>query len=304
VEYQRISAEKNLKLFFGQSPKIMLTTNGDSMRPKRRRVQKLFRFCDFFSFKYLIALTFSALFAAPSVAEELVKFDALGQSFPIRGYLAKPKGAGPFPAVVLLHSCLGLPGDRQAVAESVASWGYLALFVDDFGTRGLRETCTVDFTPALSDAFGALTYLSTRRDVDPTRIAAVGFSQGADTALAIAVSGGISTFAMPEGLRFKAVAALYPPCANQNGARLKVPTLILVGEKDSVTPAADCQALIRHQSGGEAKLIVYPGADHLFDDPSVKDGVRVDGMWLKYDPEAAKRSKTDLRDFLATTLRR
>ena len=35
-----------------------------------------------------------------------------------------------------------------------------------------------------------------------------------------------------------------------------------------------------------------------------KDGVRVDGMWLKYDPEAARRSKTDLRDFLATTLQR
>jgi dienelactone hydrolase len=204
-----------------------------------------------------------------------------------------------------LHSCLGLPKNKQALANSIAAWGYVVLFVDDFGTRGVRETCTVDFTPALSDAFGALAYLSTRRDVDPARVAAVGYSQGADTALTIAAAGGASSFAMSNGLRFKTVAAFYPPCANQNGARLKVRTLILIGEKDSVTPAADCEALKRRQPGGGAvKLVVYPGADHLFDDPSVRGGARVAGMWLKYDPEAARRSKADLRNFLAATLGR
>ncbi len=275
------------------------------MEPKRRMVQKLSGLRSLFVCKYFIALVFSALLAAPApvLAEELVKFDAAGQSAAVQGYIAKPSGAGPFPAVVLLHSCLGLPKNRQAIANTIVSWGYVALFVDDFATRGLRETCTVDFKPALSDAFGALAYLSTRRDVDPSRIAAVGYSQGADTALTIAASGGASSFAMPNELRFKSVVAFYPPCANQNGARLRTPTLILIGEKDSVTPAADCEALMQRQAGG-AKLFVYPGADHLFDDPSVKDGARVDGMLLKYNPEAARRSRSDLQAFLAATLGR
>ena len=39
---------------------------------------------------------------------------------------------------------------------------------------------------------------------------------------------------------FKAAAAFYAPCANVAGATLDIPTLILVGAKDEVTPAADC----------------------------------------------------------------
>ena len=74
------------------------------------------------------------------------------------GYLTKPKGAGPFPAVVLLHSCLGLPSDRQAIGTTLAGWGYVALFVDDFATRGLRDTCSVDFPEGLADALGGLAY--------------------------------------------------------------------------------------------------------------------------------------------------
>jgi dienelactone hydrolase len=247
-------------------------------------------------------LALFALALTPAFAEELVRFDAVGQPAPVQGYLTKPSGAGPFPAVVLLHSCLGLPANRQAIAATIASWGYVALFVDDFARRGIRETCTVDFAPALADAFGALAYLSTLRFVDTRRVAAVGYSQGADTALTIAASGGVSSLAAE---RFKSAAAFYPPCANQNGARLRTPTLILIGEKDSVTPAADCEALARRQPGGAGvKLVVYPDADHLFDDASVKDGARVDGMWLKYNAEAAKQSKADLRAFLAATLGR
>ena len=51
--------------------------------------------------------------AAPAAADEPVTFPAAaarGQSgAQVRGTLARPKGAGPFAAVILLHSCLGLP---------------------------------------------------------------------------------------------------------------------------------------------------------------------------------------------------
>src|SRR5271166_78159 len=246
-------------------------------------------------------LTWAATWASAAGAEEAVTFKSAAGGLDIRGYLAKPEGRGPFPAVVLLHSCLGLPANRQSIETEVAGWGYVALFVDDFGPRGLKETCAVDFPEAASDAYGALAFLSGLADVDPSRIAAVGFSQGADTALTIAASGWKPPFALPDGVAFRAAAAFYPPCSNQSGARLRIPTLILVGGGDSVTPAADCEQLAKNQSG-DVGLVVYPGADHGFDLPEFVNGRHVLGMWLRYDPDAAKRSWAELRRFLARRL--
>jgi dienelactone hydrolase len=239
---------------------------------------------------------------APVAADEIVNFTSAGQGDPVQGYLTKPKGKGPFPAVILLHTCLGLPEARASIGERIAAWGYVALFVDDFATRGLKETCAVDFQPALPDAYGALAYLSRLPYVDPGRIAAVGFSQGGDTALRVA-TGGMRP-AGGEGAVFKAAAAFYPPCANVAGATLDVPTLILVGAKDEVTPAADCARLAKQQSLGMAKLVVYPGAAHAFDIPEFGGGTRVMGMLLAYDPNAASRSWTELRSFLAARVAR
>jgi dienelactone hydrolase len=187
----------------------------------------------------------------------------------------------------------------------IASWGYVALFVDDFGTRGLKQTCTVDFPEGIADAYGALNYIARLAFVDRTRIAAVGYSQGADTALTIASGRLAAAFVLPQVAKFKAAAAFYPPCVNQRDARLALPTLILVGDRDEVTPAADCARLARAQPRGisKLKLIVLAGADHAFDNTDFTGGARVYGMWLKYDGAATERAKAELHRFLAIQLR-
>ena len=252
---------------------------------------------------------------SPASAEELVKFDsalprlhqgpdALPSRQPgVQGYLTRPSGDGLFPAVVLLHSCLGLPANKRSIAAAIARWGYVALFVDDFTTRGLKETCAEDFAEGLSDAFGALLYLSRLPYVNSTRIGVVGYSQGADVALKIA-SSGVGAFALADGVKFKAAAAFYPPCQNQAAAKLDLPTLILIGELDHVTPAADCERLAKVQPGDlhEIRLVVYPDAYHGFDNPSFAKGARTLGMWLQYDRNAAERSLSELHDFLAAKL--
>jgi dienelactone hydrolase len=261
----------------------------------------------YFISRCLVLAALCAL-ASAAPADELVKFPSAalqGAGAPaIQGYLAKPKGAGPFPAVVLLHSCLGLPSNMAAIGAALASWGYVALFVDDFGSRGLKETCSVDFAPAVADAFGGLAFLAKLSSVDPARIAAVGYSQGADTALDLATSRYPASLAPPGDLKFKAAAAYYPPCANQGDAMLKIPTLILVGAADEVTPAADCERFANAQSGDhvKAKLVVLPGAGHVFDDPQFAGGKRLLGMRLQYDRTAEERAKAELRAFLARTL--
>jgi dienelactone hydrolase len=260
-----------------------------------------------------------------ALAEDLVKFDSASPRLSqvevngdrnsakilkgkpdIQGYLTKPKGDGPFPAVVLLHSCLGLPANRRSMANVFAGWGYVAFFVDDFTTRGVKETCAVDFKEGISDAYGALEFLSRLPYVDSTRIAAIGYSQGADTALGIASSRFASAFAVPNDMKFKVAAAFYPPCENQANVKLVIPTLILVGEFDDVTPAADCERLVKQQSvdHSDVKLVVYPRARHLFDDPGFADGKRLFGMLLKYDRSAAEQSRSELHDFLAAKLAR
>jgi dienelactone hydrolase len=242
----------------------------------------------------------AALFAflagcALAEADEQVKFASADSGDPIQGYLTRPKGAGPFPAVVLLHTCLGLPAERSSMGARIATWGYVALFVDDFATRGLKETCAVDFKQALPDADGALAYLRRLSYADPDKIAVVGFSQGGDTTLKIASRGTGG---------FKAAAAFYPPCANLAGAALGIPTLILVGANDEVTPATDCAELAKRQAPGMVRFVVYPGAAHAFDLPEFGAGRKVMGMPLAYDHSAATRSWTELRGFLATRLKR
>jgi dienelactone hydrolase len=81
-----------------------------------------------------------------------------------------------------------------------------------------------------------------------------------------------------------------------------IPTLILVGAADSVTPAADCRAFVAAQPPGAARLVVLPGAGHLFDDSASAGGRIVLGMHFAYDRAATARAEQELRRFLAARL--
>jgi dienelactone hydrolase len=51
-----------------------------------------------------------------------------------------------------------------------------------------------------------------------------------------------------------------------------------------------------------AKFMDYPGAAHAIDVPKFGAGTRVVGMLLAYDRNAARRSWTEPRSFLAAQL--
>src|ERR1700738_1227549 len=141
----------------------------------------------------------------------------------LQGLLRRPEGAGPFPAVVLLHSC---NGNGQKLDErwgrQIAPWGYVTLTVDSFGPRGIDETCG-NGTPAdmAFDAYRALDFLVRQGSVDPDRIAVLGFSQGGWLALS-SVEEGIVEQSSPN--KFRAAAAFYPNCRTIQG-NLTVPAL-------------------------------------------------------------------------------
>ena len=257
-------------------------------------------------------------------AEELVKFESapyvLGQvqqrqaiergetlaklSTTIEGYLSKPDGAGPFPAIVYLHGCNGLSSTGRArIGALLTGWGYVALAVDSFTSRGIKEACHGAMPARQADAMGALLYLSSLPSVDAKRIAVVGSSQGGIVALRLASPQDVKLFDIGDDLKFKAAVAYYPLCGVAS-QQLTIPTIILIGELDDWTPARDCERwmALRAGKGAPVKLVVYPGAYHAFDVPTLRSGSRLFGHWLKYDADAAARSISEMHDFLASQL--
>jgi len=273
-----------------------------------------------------LAAMMGVLYPIDVSAEELVTFKSapyrLGQiqqrlarergetpketSETIEGYLSKPQGNGPFPAIVYLHGCAGLSENtRKRVAELMTSWGYVSLAVDSFATRGIKQACDQSMPPRQGDALGALSYLSSFAFVDPHRIAVVGSSQGGIAALQLASSHQVDIFDVPEDQKFKAAVAYYPLCSVA-ADELSIPTLIMIGEFDDWTPAKYCDMWMRTRSGrgAPAKLIVYPGAYHGFDVPGLVDGAIAFGHWLKYDADAASSSVEEMQKFLSAQLSR
>src|SRR5262249_51444488 len=77
---------------------------------------------------------------------------------PLQGPLRRPAGAGPFPAIVLLHGCAGnWKGLDERWGRQIAPWGYVTLTVDSFGPRGIDNTCTSGSPADMAfDAYRAL----------------------------------------------------------------------------------------------------------------------------------------------------
>ncbi|WP_245499266.1 hypothetical protein [Mesorhizobium sp. M1A.F.Ca.ET.072.01.1.1] len=101
---------------------------------------------------------------------------------PLNGYLTRPPGKGPFPAVILLHGCAGvLQNDQEVWPERLSSWGYVVLVVDSFSTRGVHDPCNGLLVIRVYDVYGALDFLSKYSFVESSRIALMGFSSGGIT---------------------------------------------------------------------------------------------------------------------------
>jgi dienelactone hydrolase len=197
------------------------------------------------------------------------------ESIVLSGDLALPSGKGPFPAVILMHGCAGLP--HQAIngwQPALRSWDYATFVVDSFGGRGLREVCTnartLSGTQRIQDAYAALKILATHPRIDKDRIVLMGFSHGGIAALRSATAWARERYA-PTGPAFRAFIPFYPYCNSvfPEMMRITAPLRIHTGELDDWTPAKPCEDLVRslHAAGANAQITIYAGAAHAFDGP-------------------------------------
>ncbi|MGB2675874.1 MAG: alpha/beta fold hydrolase [Candidatus Acidiferrum sp.] len=127
--------------------------------------------------------------------EEEISFSNVAAGVSLAGTLTLPKGSGPFPAALLIVG--SGPHDRDealanhrpflVLADHLARKGIAVLRYDKRGiaksTGSSDKATTLDLA---ADAQTAITYLKTRKEIDPAKIALIGHSEGAMIAPLIA----------------------------------------------------------------------------------------------------------------------
>lgn len=200
----------------------------------------------------------------------------------LKGFLYRPEGSGPFPAIVALHNCDGLAGRRTPFARRYRDWGerlaaagYVVLFPDSFGARGLGPQCNAGRSlrsgrERVVDAEAARHWLQAQDYVAADRVSLIGWANGAVAALWTVRPRAAKKDDKPD---FRSVVAFYPGCRRLRDTAwsARMPTLILIGAKDDWTPANACEQMVAGARGRTARaaITVYPGAYHDFDHPNL-----------------------------------
>ena len=218
---------------------------------------------------------------------EAVEFEHEGTR--LRGYAALPAAGGPAPAVLVMHSALGVAhGVNESVARKLAEQGYVAVCTDMYGAHLVGagiEDAGLAYAENLADpdrqrarTVAWLEAVAAREDVDAERIAAIGFCYGGTTVLELARS----------GADVKAVVSYHGILTTHARAvpgAVRAHVVAYCGAGDPYAPLTDVDAL--HQEFRDAgvtdyQITIFGAAGHGFTDPDAAelglDGVAYDAL--------------------------
>lgn len=186
----------------------------------------------------------------------------------LHGYLALPEGNGPHPGILLIHEWWGLNEGITILADALAKNGYVVLAADAY--RGEvtdkipRAITLVTSTPEeqiFADLDAGLDFLINHSDVNPARIATMGFCFGGGHSLQLGLreSERITTTVMYYG----AVVTnpeLLRPLINSSGV------LGVFGEDDNSIFPAD---VLEFETALDSlnipnEITIYEGVGHAF----------------------------------------
>ncbi len=187
----------------------------------------------------------------------------------IHGDLQLPSaGAGPFPAMVIMHSSRGIGGTIRGWAELFNAMGVATFTVDSFTPRSIAESNAdqLTFPAGVADALRALATLQQDPRIDAKRIGVIGFSRGAIAAMYAGFERYRASVLGENGARFALHIPFYGGCA-QYAKTTGAPILTVIGSADDFLNSDVCrrQTEILKQRGAQAELVVYDGALHGFD---------------------------------------
>jgi len=248
-------------------------------------------------FLALTVLVGGASFSEAAVQTKVIPYTYDGVT--LKGYLAwDDASSGKRPGVLVVHEWWGLNDYARKRAEQLAMLGYVAFAPDMYGDgkttehpaeAGKMATAVRDNLKTWQGrAQAGLKILQDQPQVDPQRIAAMGYCFGGSTALVLAYTGAdlaaVVTFH----------GALPVPEPEQAKA-IKAKVLICHGALDSFIPEATIQKVRAafETAKVDYQMVYYGGAYHSFTVPGV-DKVGVKG--LSYNAAADRRSWQAMRD--------
>jgi dienelactone hydrolase len=271
-----------------------------------------------FGLKYLFAAVLLAL-STHAFAQTEVKIPARnpdGSALELNAFWFQTKAESKQPTILLLHGCGGPYNARGELSQRMREYtqllnaqGYHALVLDSLTARGERELCTqktgtrkVTQAHRRLDARAAFLWLAEKPEVDASRLALLGWSNGGSTVLA-STDATARTFRLsPEP---RAALAFYPGCevALRDGYKPVGATMLLVGAADGWTPAAPCAELVKRNP--QMQIQSYEGAFHNFDSTApirvrkeVPNGVNPgQGVTVGGNPEAKAASEAAMLKF-------
>ena len=180
-----------------------------------------------------------------------------------------------YPAVILIHGSGGATANVDRWARELHAIGVAAFIVDCFTGRGIVETVTdqtrLGSCAMIVDAYRALDHLAQHRNIDPNRIALMGFSKGGFATIYASLTRFQKMYG-PKNAKFAAYIPFYPPCGikyleDENIA--DAPIRVFHGAGDNyvwIEPTRKYVARLR-AAGHNVELTEFPGANHVFDNP-------------------------------------
>jgi dienelactone hydrolase len=232
------------------------------------------------------------------VYSQSVKYEADGLA--MDSELCFEPGADQRPGVLVFPEIFGLGEHALSRARRLAALGYVVLAADLHGGRQVIDDLNTVMTlmaPIRQDlprvrarAQGALEALLRCREVDPTRIAAIGFCFGGTIALELARSGAplIGVVGFHSGLATSAPA---------DAKNIRGRVLVCIGADDPGVPPEQRAAFEREMRAAQLdwQMTLYGGVLHGFTNPEADRRARPD--FLRYDAKADARSWQQMRAF-------
>jgi dienelactone hydrolase len=211
----------------------------------------------------------------------------------LHGYLAyDDQKSGKRPGVLVMPEAFGLGAHARQRAERIAGLGYVALAGDPYG-NGVEApdlpTAMKYATPLREDpakfrqrARVALDKLASMPQVDPNRLAAIGFCMGGTFSLELA----------RDGAPLRGVVSFHGGLETQKPAapgQVKAHILVCTGADDPFVPVAQANALAEEmtKAGANWQIISYGGTVHSFTNPEA-DKLGMAG--LRYNKLTDERS--------------
>ncbi len=212
--------------------------------------------------------------------------------------------SGRRPGILVCHEGPGLTDHTRKIAQRLASLGYAAFAMDYHGggkplddpsqTMARLAPWLADPTGIRARANAALATLAAQKEVDPARLAAIGYCFGGTTALEVGRSGS----------DVKAIVGFHSGLATarpQDAKNIKGKVLVCIGADDPIIPPEQRAAFEQEMkaAGIDWRLQLYGRAGHSFTNPAA-DARGMKGFF--YHADTDRRSWNAMIELFNETL--